>query len=154
MTNQMEMEFRFYWPGCHQDVELCVHQCDSRSAQKGLTRRSHAPLQQYQAGPPMERVGVDTPGHFPTTDQGLLCPRGLLMDFFTDWPDAHAVRDRRAATTAERLTSEMFCCFGVPEELHTDHGPYFEAGVISKVCQYLGIKQVFGQHRCIPRAKD
>ena len=35
-----------------------------------VTGRSHAPLQQYQVGAPMERVGVNILGPFPTTDSG------------------------------------------------------------------------------------
>ena len=63
---------RFYWPGCRKDTELFVHCCDSCTAKKGPTGRSHAPLQQYQVGAPMERVGVD-----------------ILVDYFTKWPEAY-----------------------------------------------------------------
>ena len=56
---------RFYWPGCRRDVELHVHCCDTCTAQKGPAQRSHAPLQQYLVGAPMERVGVDVLGPFP-----------------------------------------------------------------------------------------
>lgn len=34
----------------------------------------------------------------------------------------------------------MFCHFGMPEELHSDQGCNFEAGVFSEVCQQLGMK--------------
>ncbi|KAK7899004.1 hypothetical protein WMY93_019857 [Mugilogobius chulae] len=76
---------RFYWPGCRRDVELYVHCCDSCTAQKGPTQRSHAPLQQYLVGAPMERIGVDILGPFPVTDSGN---RYILvaMDYFTKWP--------------------------------------------------------------------
>uniref|UniRef100_A0A669C557 Gypsy retrotransposon integrase-like protein 1 n=1 Tax=Oreochromis niloticus TaxID=8128 RepID=A0A669C557_ORENI len=131
---------RFYWPGCRQDVELHVHRCDACTAQKGPSQRSHAPLQQYQVGAPMERVGVDILGPFPTTDQGN---RYVLvaMDYFTKWPEAYAVPDQSAVTTAERLVNEMFCRFGVPEELHSDQGRNFEAAVFKEVCQRLGIRK-------------
>ncbi len=59
---------RFYWPGCRQDAELHVHCCDVCTAQKGPSRRSHAPLQQYLVGAPMERIGVDILGPFPVTE--------------------------------------------------------------------------------------
>lgn len=131
---------RFYWPRCRQDVELYVHRCDSCTAKKGPTRKSHAPLQQYQVGAPMERVGVDILGPFPTTDRGN---RYVLvaMDYFTKWPEAYAVPDQSASTTAEHLVSEMFCRFGVPEELHSDQGRNFEAKVFGEVCRRLGIKK-------------
>ena len=131
---------RFYWPRCRQDVELYVHRCDSCMAKKGPTRKSHAPLQQFQVGAPMERVGVDILGPFPTSDQGN---RYVLvaMDYFTKWPEAYAVPDQSASTTAEHLVSEMFCRFGVPEELHSDQGRNFEAKVFGEVCRRLGIKK-------------
>lgn len=61
----------FYWPNCRQDVELHVHCCDTGTAQKGPTQRSHAPLQQYLVGTPMERVGVDILGPSQSLRLGL-----------------------------------------------------------------------------------
>ncbi|KAK0135810.1 Gypsy retrotransposon integrase-like protein 1 [Merluccius polli] len=72
----------FFWPGCHQDVDLFVHRCDSCTAKKGPTRRSYAPLQQYQVGSPMEWVGIDILGPFPISDQGN-CYVLVAMDYFT-----------------------------------------------------------------------
>lgn len=131
---------RFYWPGCRQDVELHVHCCDLCTAKKGPTQRSHAPLQQYLVGAPMERVGVDILGPFPTTDTGN---RYVLvaMDYFTKWPEAYAVPDQTAATTAERLVEEMFARFGVPAELHSDQGRNFESQVFGEVCRRLGVSK-------------
>uniref|UniRef100_A0AAZ1X5F3 Integrase catalytic domain-containing protein n=1 Tax=Oreochromis aureus TaxID=47969 RepID=A0AAZ1X5F3_OREAU len=63
------------------------------------------------------------------------------MDYFTKWPEAYAVPDQSAVTTAERLVNEMFCRFGVPEELHSDQGRNFEAAVFKEVCQRLGIRK-------------
>ncbi|KAM6968624.1 retrovirus-related Pol polyprotein from transposon 412 [Tautogolabrus adspersus] len=129
---------RFYWPGCRRDVELHVHCCDSCTAKKGPTQRSHAPLQQYLVGAPMERVGVDILGPFPVTDSGN---RYILvaMDYFTKWPEAFAVPDQSAATTAEKLVEEMFTRFGVPEQLHSDQGRNFESQLFGEVCRRLGV---------------
>lgn len=131
---------RFYWPGCRRDVELYVHCCDACTAQKGPTRLSHAPLQQYLVGAPMERVGVDILGPFPVSDAGN---RYVLvaMDYFTKWPEAYAVPDQSAMTTAEKLVEEMFSRFGVPEELHSDQGRNFESQVFGEVCRRLGVSK-------------
>ncbi len=56
--------------GVGEDAELHVHCCDVCTAQKGPSRRSHAPLQQYLIGAPMERIGVDILGPFPITEAG------------------------------------------------------------------------------------
>ena len=131
---------RFYWPGCRKDTELFIHCCDSCTAKKGPTGRSHAPLQQYQVGAPMERVGVDILGPFPITDSGN---RYVLvaMDYFTKWPEAYAVPDQSAVTTAEGLVCEMFCRFGAPQELHSDQGRNFEAQVFAEVCKRMGVSK-------------
>ena len=86
----------------------------------------------------MERVGVDVLGPFPVTDSGN---RYVLvaMDCFTKWPEAYAVPDQSAATTAERLVEEMFARFGVPAELHSDQGRNFESQVFGEVCRRLGV---------------
>ncbi|CAI5661243.1 unnamed protein product [Oreochromis niloticus] len=131
---------RFYWPGCRRDVELHVHCCDTCTAQKGPTQRSTAPLQQYLVGAPMERVGVDVLGPFPVTESGN---RYVLvaMDYFTKWPEAYAVPDQSATTTAERLVEEMFARFGVPAELHSDQGRNFESKVFGEICRWLGVEK-------------
>uniref|UniRef100_A0A8C6KDE8 Gypsy retrotransposon integrase-like protein 1 n=1 Tax=Nothobranchius furzeri TaxID=105023 RepID=A0A8C6KDE8_NOTFU len=112
---------RFYWPGCRQDVEHHVHCCDVCTSQKGPTQRSPGLLQQYLVRAPMERVGVDILGPFPTTEAGN-CYILVAMDYFTKWPEAYAMTDQSAASIAQRLVDEMFSRFGVPEELHSDKG--------------------------------
>uniref|UniRef100_A0A669CTB7 Integrase catalytic domain-containing protein n=1 Tax=Oreochromis niloticus TaxID=8128 RepID=A0A669CTB7_ORENI len=117
-----------------------MHCCDTCTAQKGPTQRSTAPLQQYLVGAPMERVGVDVLGPFPVTESGN---RYVLvaMDYFTKWPEAYAVPDQSAMTTAERLVEEMFARFGVPAELHSDQGHNFELKVFGEICRRLGVEK-------------
>ncbi|KAI4896495.1 hypothetical protein NFI96_004225 [Prochilodus magdalenae] len=105
---------------------------------KGPSRMHRAPLHPYQSGSPMERVAVDVLGPFPVTDSGN---RYVLVavDYFTKWPEAYAVPDQGAVTTAEVLVQEFFCRFGVPEELHSDQGRNFESEVMAGVCRILGI---------------
>uniref|UniRef100_A0A3B1ITE9 Gypsy retrotransposon integrase-like protein 1 n=1 Tax=Astyanax mexicanus TaxID=7994 RepID=A0A3B1ITE9_ASTMX len=129
---------RFYWPGCRTDVELFVHCCDVCAARKGPSRAPHTPLHPYQCGSPMERVAVDVLGPFPVTDSGNLFVL-VAMDYFTKWPEAYAVPDQGAVTTADILVREFFCRFGVPEELHSDQGRNFESEVMAEVCRILGI---------------
>uniref|UniRef100_A0A1A7ZT94 Gypsy retrotransposon integrase-like protein 1 n=1 Tax=Nothobranchius furzeri TaxID=105023 RepID=A0A1A7ZT94_NOTFU len=133
-----QLRWRFYWPGCRQDVEHHVHCCDVCTSQKGPTQRSRGPLQQYLFEAPMEQVGVDILGPFPTTEAGN---RYVLvaMDYFTKWPEAYAMPDQSAASTAQRLVDEMFSRFGVPEELHSDQGRNFESQLFGEVCQRLGV---------------
>ncbi|KAL7883281.1 hypothetical protein SRHO_G00009390 [Serrasalmus rhombeus] len=129
---------RFWWPGCRADVELHVHCCDICAAKKGPAKAARAPLQPMQSGSPMERVAVDVLGPFPITDAGN---RFIIvaMDYFTKWPEAYAVPDQSAVTTAEALVDNFFCRFGVPEVLHSDQGRNFESEVMGEVCRLMGV---------------
>ncbi|KAI2648671.1 Retrovirus-related Pol polyprotein [Labeo rohita] len=88
----------------------------------------------------MERIRVDILGPFPVTEAGN---RFVLvaMDYFKKWPEAYAVPDQSASTSAQRLVDEMFTRFGVPDELHSDQGRNFESRLFSEVCQRLGVKK-------------
>ncbi len=61
------------------------------------------------------------------------------MDYFTKWPEAYAVPDQSASTSAQRLVDEMFARFGVPDELHIDQGRNFESRLFNEACQRLGV---------------
>ncbi|XP_076860603.1 stabilin-2-like [Brachyhypopomus gauderio] len=63
-----QLQQRFYWPGCRNDVELFVHCCNHCTAKKGSQPHSQAPLQTLCAGVPMERVAMDILGPFPASD--------------------------------------------------------------------------------------
>ncbi|CAI5671544.1 unnamed protein product [Oreochromis niloticus] len=65
----------------------------------------------------------------------------VAMDYFTKWPEAYAVPDQSATTTAERLVEEMFARFGVLAELHSDQGRNFESKVFGEICRRLGVEK-------------
>ena len=92
----------FYWGQHRRDVEDYCRRCDSCTARKGPTDRSHAQLQQFPAGGPMERVGVDVLGPFPRSERGN---RYVLtvMDYFTKWPEAYSLPDQEAETIVDAV---------------------------------------------------
>ncbi|XP_030000944.1 uncharacterized protein LOC115426854 [Sphaeramia orbicularis] len=98
------------------------------------------PLISIQVGAPMEQVAVDVLGSFPTTD----CSNRYVlvaMDYFTKWPEAYAIPDQSAMTTAKHLVSEMFCCFGPAsaiggsqEPIHVSVPPMPTASAFENLC--------------------
>ena len=78
----------FYWGQCRRDVEDFCRCCDPCAARKGPPGCSHAPLQQFHVGAPMERVAVDVVGPLPRSEKGN---RYVLsaIDYFTKWPEAY-----------------------------------------------------------------
>ena len=122
--------------------------CDPCTARKGPPGRSHAPLQQFLVGGPMERVAVDVVGPLPRSDKGN---RYVLsaIDYFTKWPEAYALPDQEAETVVDALVEGMFSRFGVPETIHSDQGRNFESRVFTTMCERLGARLV--QLLCGPR---
>lgn len=65
----------------------------------------------------------------------------VVMDYFSKWPKAYPIPNQVAATLAEVLTKNMFCRFGVPQELHSDQDRNFESNVFQRVSELLGIRK-------------
>jgi len=68
---------------------------------------------------PWQVVAVDLVGPMPTTDRGNTWIL-VLADHFTRWEDALAIPDASAPTVARILDQQVFCYFGLPEQIHTD----------------------------------
>ena len=82
----------FYWPAMKKSIVEYRRKCDKCAARKPSKQRNRAPLGQYLAGDPMERVAVDILGALPVTERGnryIL----VLTDCFTKWTEAYAIPD-------------------------------------------------------------
>ena len=88
----------------------------------------------------MQIVAVDILGPLPQTNSGH---KYILVagDYFTKWVEAYPIKDQEAATVAQKLLDEMFCRFSPPQQLHSDQGRQFEAGLITELCQLLHIEK-------------
>ncbi|KAJ0050423.1 hypothetical protein NL108_003631 [Boleophthalmus pectinirostris] len=130
----------FYWGQLRRDVEDFCRRCDLCAAYKGPPGQSHAKLQQFMVGAPMERVAVDIMGPFPRTDKGNHYVLAA-MDYFTKWPEAFAIPDQEAETVADTLVEGMFSRFGVAEVIHSDQGRNFESAVFAAMCERMGMQK-------------
>jgi hypothetical protein len=76
-------------------------------------------MHQYNVGAPFKRIAIDVAGLFPLSNQG---DRYLLiaMGYFMKWPEAYAIPNQEASTIKEALVTN-FCCFCIPQELHSAH---------------------------------
>ena len=122
---------RVYWVSHCRDVQDWCRTCEVCPAKKGPAGKTHAPLQLYQAGAPMQRMAVDIAGPFPRTrrDNLFIC---VAMDYFTKWPEDCALPNHEAEMVAEFQVKQVFTHFGVPGELHSDQGREFESRVFKE----------------------
>jgi len=62
----------------------------------------------------------------------------VLTDHFTQWADALATPDASAAMVAKALDQQVFCYFGLPEQIHSDQGTQFQSQLMSDLCKTWG----------------
>jgi len=111
-----------YWCNHSQDVQEVLRQCNAcvQFQRKGLTKQ--VPMRSYLAGEPWERVSIDITGPFPRSSKMNIYAL-TLIDHFTKYAMAFAIRDHTAVTIARILISRVFVLFGFPQQLQADNGP-------------------------------
>ena len=135
-----QLKRRFYWPGHSLDVKIWCQTCSICASRKTATPKNCAPLQTIKAGSPMQVIAVDIMGPLPESSNKnsyIL----VVGDYFTRWMEAYAIYDQEAATVAQKLVDNIFCRFGIPEQLHSDQGKQFESKLIQELCKILNISK-------------
>ena len=88
----------------------------------------------------MQMVATDIMGPFPVSTNGNKYVL-VASDYFTRWVEAYAIPNQEATTVAEKLVNNMFCHFGLPEQLHSDMRVQFESRVVKEMCSMLNISK-------------
>jgi len=111
-----------YWCNHSQDVQDVLRQCNAcQQFQRGQFTKQ-VPMRSYLAGEPWERVSIDITGPFPRSSKMNVYAL-TLIDHFTKYAMAFAIRDHTAITVAKILISRVFVLFGFPLQLQADNGP-------------------------------
>ena len=135
-----QLKRRFYWPGHSRDVKTWCQTCSSCASRKTQAPKNCAPLQTIKAGSPMQIIAVDIMGPLPESSNKNSCIL-VVADYFTRWMNAVAIHDQEATTVAQKLVDDVFCQFGMPEQLHSDQGKQFESKLIQELCKILKISK-------------
>jgi len=135
-----KIQERFYWPGYSQSVREWCQTCPYCAARKNPTHKYRGALKNIQSGYPMQVMAMDIMGPFPETKQGS-CYIIVISDYFTRWVEAYGIPNQEARTVATKLVDEIFCRFGIPEQLHSDMGAQFESKLIHEICKLLQINK-------------
>ena len=131
---------RFYWYKLGADVESHIHKCPICTANMYPKKKPRAPLKDYMAEAPIDRIGIDVLGPLPTSNQGnsyLL----VVGDYFTRWIEAYPMPDQQAGTTENKLVYEFISRFGIPLEIHSYQGRNFESQLFQETCRLLEVKK-------------
>ena len=121
-----------------QDCSLYVHSCVNCSTQKKANLTAGAPLINYEAGNPLDRVHIDILGPFPISRSGNRYVL-MLIDQFTRWLEAYPLPDQTAEQVARVVVDQFIARFGSPLYIHSDQGRNFESDLFGSVCELLDI---------------
>jgi len=99
------------------------------------------PLQSITPIGTMKKWGIDLIGPLSRTAEGnqwLI----VAIDYSTKWPEARAVRDKRAETIASFVVDEIICRHGVPSEIVTDQGTEFNNQLFTHIAEKAHMKHI------------
>jgi len=134
------LQLQWFWPGMTRDVRLRMRACKVYQASRHGPPTETAGRCRLHAGRPRQVVAVDLLGPMLMTVRGnnwIL----VLTDHFTRWADALAISDASAPTVARAFDQQVFCYFGLPEQIHSDQGAQFQSQVMSDLCKTWGVNQ-------------
>ena len=101
----------FFWVGIKRDVRRYCRQCDACTGQRLPNGAPKVPMQQYQVGSPMSRIGIDIQGPFPKSKSGNTVIL-VIEDYFSKWVEAVPLPNQEAVTVAKALTERWICARG------------------------------------------
>jgi len=136
----LKLRLRWYWPSMERDVRLRVKGCEICQASKHSRLPGGAGRRRLYTEKPWQVVAVDLVEPMPLTPRGN-CWISVLTDHFTRWADALAIPDASAPTVARVLDQNVFCYFGLPEQLHSDQGAQFQSQLLSDLCRLWGVNK-------------
>jgi len=134
------LQLQWFWPGMTRDVRFRVRKCEVCQASKHGCSTETAGRRRLHAGRPWQVVAVNLVGPMPTTARGnnwIL----VLTDHFTRWADALIIPVASAPLVARTLDQQVFCYFGLPEQIHSDQGAQFQSQLMSDLCKLWGVNQ-------------
>ena len=132
---------RAYWRGWRADVRRFCKRCArcNRYFRGSLPRRGF--LQPSRVGDVFERISVDLTGPHPRSRRGNVYIL-TIVDSFSKWAEAVALRDKGAETVARALVEHVFCRFGCPLELLSDNGQEVHSTIMKELCRLLQIDKL------------
>ncbi len=137
----LRIKHRYFWVGMYSEIEKWCASCIDCATKKTPRNLTKSPLQPIPVEGPFDRVAVDILGPFPTSEKGNKYVI-IFTDYFTKWPEAFAIKNADAITTAKLFVEEIICRHSAPRKLLSDRGKNFLSKVVKGVCQMVNTAKV------------
>ena len=128
-----------YWPFMFKDIQQWCEQCIPCQTRRAPRPKHRAPMGGSQASRPFQRVAtdiLDLPMTFKENRYVF-----VVEDYFTKFVNLYALPNQTAQSVVQCLFEDYVLVHGIPEVLHSDQGRQFEAEIVQRLCQLLGIKK-------------
>ena len=122
------------------EVRRLLRTCEVCQMAKPGGNKPPCSRQRLYAGRPWQKVAIDLVGPMPKTQRGNQWI-SVLSDHFTRWQDAIPLPDATAPTVVTALDEQIFCYFGLPEQLHSDLGKQFQSRLMAELCNLWRVDQ-------------
>ena len=116
-----QLQKRAFWPGWAESVRMFLKRCTACARYLRGHPSHQGLLQEMSVGEPFERIAIDLTGPHPPSAKGnkhILA----VIDYFTRWAEAFAIRTPDALTVARVLAEQVFTRYGCPRQLLSDQG--------------------------------
>jgi len=136
------LQQNYYFPAIYRKVDEVIKYCDQcqrvnngSKLDKGGKALTIIPVPKDT----WKQIGIDLLGPLPES-------KGMkyivtAIDYFTKWPEAKAIPDKKAETVAQFLY-ELICRYGVADIHITDQGTDFNNKCSAELCRLAGIKHM------------
>jgi hypothetical protein len=135
-----KLKMKFYWYKMKESVKRHIRTCEKCCKRKRPAKTPRSPMTEYTVGFPMDRLSTDIMGPLPITESGnKYCL--VVIDNFTKWAEAYAIKDQLASTVAHKIVYEFLSRFGVSLDIYSDQGSNYQSKLFREVCRPLQINQ-------------
>jgi transposase InsO family protein len=131
---------RAYWLKWRSDTTRFCKRCSECNAYHRGKAPKHGEMQTMLVGAPMERLGIDLCGPFPTSEGHKYILTTICH--FTRWAEAIPIPNKEAHTVATALVNNVISRFGTPIQILSDQGRTFDNNLLSGICRALQIDKI------------
>ena len=137
------MKTRVYYPSLHKAVMNYVRSCPTCQRVNFDNRKPAGHMSSPVVTRPWSTVHMDLMGPYTKSQPGGHQFVFVLIDYFSKWVEIFPIRTVTSVKLINILKSEIFCRYGIPNNIVTDNASYFKSKIFQSNLDLWGIKQSF-----------
>lgn len=130
---------RFFWLNMDRNMMDYMRLCHRCTVSKTTDPSGRAPVESISTSRPLELVCIDFWSAEDSTNKSVDIL--VVTDHFTRLAQAFVCRDQSAKQVARILWDRYFCIYGLPEQIHSDHGPSLESKLVREFLRVFGVNK-------------